>query len=88
MSSILMARKEKEETGELRTPGKKRKRDKPVIGQCDDFVKSAIRSKVHSFFFKNEPPTLNKVLACVNSDPTLPNLKQTTLHTILKDTAV
>jgi hypothetical protein len=40
----------------------------------DDFTKSASQAKVRDFFFCNELPTLNKILAAVNSDADLPYL--------------
>lgn len=84
VSSILRARKEKQNTGKLTTPGKKRKREKPVLGQCDDFVVSAIRNKVHDFYRRNEPPTIDMVLRCVNDDPDLPNFKRSSFHKVMK----
>lgn len=51
--------------------------------QCDEFVRSAIRRKVHQFFSRNEPPTLSKVLAAINYDPDHPNLKRSSLHSLL-----
>ncbi|CAH2102128.1 unnamed protein product [Euphydryas editha] len=52
--------------------------------KIDDFTKSAIRRKVHSFFIKGELPTLKKVLNDINEDDTLPNFKRTTFYKILK----
>lgn len=83
--SITSARKEMKETGVLVTPGKKRKRAKPVMDTCDSFTKSAIRSKVHNFFFRNEAPTLQKILTAVNDDSGLPSFKRTTLYKILQE---
>lgn len=40
----------------------------------DDFEKNAIRRKVHSFFFRNEVPTLDKLYSEVRSDEDLPKL--------------
>lgn len=50
----------------------------------DDFDRNAIRRKIHNFFFKNEMPTLDKVLKEVNDDNDLPNFKRSTLHKFLK----
>lgn len=36
----------------------------------DDFVKSAIRRKVHNFFINNIPPTINSILCSVNKHST------------------
>jgi hypothetical protein len=51
----------------------------------DDFVRSGIRRKVHEFHFKNQPPTLNSLLAAVNNDLDLPDFKRTTSYVLLKE---
>ncbi|XP_048361522.1 uncharacterized protein LOC125437708 [Sphaerodactylus townsendi] len=74
--------------GVLQTPGKKRPRKsgtKRRDVKCDSFSRCAIRGIVHKYFFRNEPPTLKKILNDVNSDQDLPCISQTTLHSILKD---
>ncbi|XP_048345214.1 uncharacterized protein LOC125428705 [Sphaerodactylus townsendi] len=74
--------------GVLGTPGKKRPRrseTKRRDVKCDSISCCAIRGIVHKYFFKNEPPTLNKILNDVNSDPDLPCISKTTLHRILRD---
>jgi hypothetical protein len=50
-----------------------------------DFVRSGIRRKVHEFYFKNQPPTLNSLLAAVNNELDLPDFKRTTLYVLLKE---
>jgi hypothetical protein len=40
---------------------------------------------VHSFFIQNISPTLSAVLEKVNDDVELPNLKQTTFYTLMKE---
>lgn len=63
----------------------KNKKNKPnILEKLDDFTKCAIRRKVHEFFFRNEQPTLNKVLQKVNEDLDLPNFKRTTFFRLLK----
>jgi hypothetical protein len=51
----------------------------------DNFTNSAIQAKVYKLFFRNELPTLNEILAVVNSGTGLPYLYLTTLHRLLKD---
>jgi hypothetical protein len=51
----------------------------------NDFVRSAIRLKVHSFFLQNIPPTLSAVLEKVNYDEELPNFKRSTFYTLMKE---
>lgn len=82
--SIQNLRTEFRETGKVVTPGKKRKRNKPVIDHCDEFVKTAIKLQVHDFFRNNEPPTVTKILRVVNDDPYLPNFKRATFYKIFK----
>lgn len=53
-----------------------------ILDKIDDFDKSAIRKKVHSFFLKGELPTLKKVLS--DADETMPNFKRTTFTKLLK----
>lgn len=74
MSSVS-ARKQMKEIGKVTTPGKKRTREKSVLGKCDDFVRCAVRAKVHKFFFKNEPPKLISLLMSINSDAEVQNFK-------------
>lgn len=51
----------------------------------DDFLRSAIRRKVHSYFLRNIPPTIQSVLNDVNEDETLPDFKRTTFLRLIKD---
>ncbi|XP_048373846.1 uncharacterized protein LOC125445060 [Sphaerodactylus townsendi] len=74
--------------GVLGTPGKKRPRKSETKGsnvKCDSSARCAIRAIVHKYFFRNEIPTLKKILSDVNGDPDLPCISQSTLHRILKD---
>lgn len=57
---------------------------KKSIDTIDDFDKTAIRRKVHQYFFRNEIPTIDKVLRDVNDDVDLPNFKRTTFYKLLK----
>ena len=55
---------------------KKRKRIRKVLDvTCDEFVRSAVHRKIHSFYANNELPTLKKVLTAINTDSNLSNLK-------------
>lgn len=53
--------------------------------KVDDFERNAIRRKIHSFWFKKEIPTLDKILVAVNEDPDLPTFKRSTLHLLVRD---
>ncbi|XP_026321135.1 uncharacterized protein LOC113231156 [Hyposmocoma kahamanoa] len=55
-----------------------------IIDKLLDFELSAIRRKVHEFFFRNELPTVDNVLMSVNEDDDLPNFKRTTFQKLLK----
>jgi transposase/DNA-directed RNA polymerase subunit H (RpoH/RPB5) len=69
---------------ELKSP-KKSKPRKKLIENIDDFDKNAIRRKVHEFYFRNELPTIDKVMAIVNEDEDLPTFRRTTFYKLLKD---
>lgn len=49
------------------------------------FDKNAVRRKVNQSFFKNELPTIDKVLIVINDDPLLlPSFKRTTFDKLRK----
>lgn len=52
---------------------------------CDEIEKNAIRRKIHSFWFRNEIPTFEKVLVAINVDATLPNIIHTNFKKLLTD---
>lgn len=68
VASIFRARRELKIKGKLSTP----KKSHSQIGitdrltKYDDFEKTAIRRKVHDYFFRNECPTLKQLLTDVN----------------------
>lgn len=51
----------------------------------DNDTKYAIRRKVHEFFFRNEIPTLKKILTAVKSDDDLPDMSENVLHRTLRE---
>lgn len=62
-----------------------RKRQKPgVLDKIDDFDKTVIRKKIHSFWLNKKLPTMSNILAAINEDETLPNIKETSLRIVLK----
>lgn len=56
---------------------------KTIINETDDLTLNAIRRKVHEFFFRNEIPTIDKIMVAVNDDPSLPTYKRSMMHKIL-----
>lgn len=65
--------------------GPKENRSRPkLLDSVDDFDQHAIRRKVHEFYFRNEIPTIDKVLEVVNSDEHLPTFKRTTFYKLLQ----
>jgi hypothetical protein len=78
-STVHNVRTEFKTSGGLRTTGK-RHQHKQRVDKNEVLVKTAVRRKVHGFFFKNELPTIDKVLQCVNSDNDLPNFSSSTLY--------
>lgn len=73
----------KNKTLGLSSPKNKKSRV-AAVDKLDEFTKCAIRRKVHEFFFKNEQPTINKILSAVNNDKDLPDFKRSTLYKLLK----
>lgn len=57
---------------------------KNICDTVEECYKNAIRRKVHQFFFRNELPSVDKVLKDVNDDPLLPTFKRTTFYKLLK----
>lgn len=86
LTTINKTRKEMRDTDTLSSPSKTGPKEKNKrLNRYDSFTLSCIRRKVHQFFARNEPPTLNKVLNTVNEDPDLPNMSKETLRRILHD---
>lgn len=69
-------------TGSVTSPKKSRSR-KQLFDKLNDIELEGIRQKVHSFWQKQEQPTLDKVLQAVNDDPQLCNITRTSLHRVL-----
>lgn len=82
-ASVFRVMREYKNSGVLNSP-KKTKSRKRILEDVDDFDRNAIRRKVHEFFFRNELPTVDKVLKVVNDDPDLPTFKRTTFYHLLK----
>nr|CAH7766760.1 unnamed protein product [Callosobruchus chinensis] len=55
-----------------------------LIELIDDADRHAIRRKVHEFFFRNEIPSIDKVLRVVNEDPHLPTFRRSSFYKLLK----
>ncbi|CAH1382915.1 unnamed protein product, partial [Tenebrio molitor] len=70
-ATIYNILKEKKTKNYVSAP--KKSSGRPAI-KLDEDSKYAIRRIVHSFFFKNEPPTLDKVLTAIHADGDLPKL--------------
>ena len=63
VNSINAVRLEISMAGKVTSPANKKKRKKPILDlHCDEFVKSAVRRKLHQFYVNNEPPTVSEVL--------------------------
>lgn len=88
ISSIKRMQNEFKVNGSFSTPGRKRpaRRGKATrIQKFDEFTLSAIRRKVHSFFKRNEIPTVTKVMNIINDDTDLPNLTVHTTRRLMHD---
>lgn len=82
-TSVYAVFKEYRETHVIKPKGTTRNK-MSIWDKLDGFEKSAIRRKVHAFFFNGELPNLNKILRAVNDDEMLPNFSKTTLLKKLK----
>ena len=85
MSSVFKILREYKSIDHVQSPKKNKPKLKTVIHETDDVVKSAIRRKVHGYFFNNDLPTVDKILRTVNDDEDLPNFKRTTMYHLLKN---
>nr|CAH7763604.1 unnamed protein product [Callosobruchus chinensis] len=61
---------------------------KKITEAIDVFDRGAIRRKVNSFFFRNELPTVDKILKDFNEDAELPNFKRTSFYQLLKEYSI
>jgi len=71
-------------TGKYESPPKKKNRT-TVNDTIDDFIKNAIRQKIHTFWFKRQIPSFHKILKAIKCDTDLPNISQTSLKRSLKE---
>ncbi|RVE55110.1 hypothetical protein evm_000008 [Chilo suppressalis] len=80
--SVYRILKEQKENVQLSN----RKKSGPKLtfkDKINDFDFSAIRRKVHQFFYEKDPPTIAKVHQVVNDDPDLPNMSKSTMRAVL-----
>lgn len=84
MRNVIQTISEYKNTGECKSPNKTKIRP-TIIDKIDDFNKNAIRQKIHGFWFRNEIPTIKKIVQAINDDPDLPNLPSTSLRRVLKE---
>ncbi|CAI6359748.1 unnamed protein product [Macrosiphum euphorbiae] len=70
-------------TGKVSSPLNNKKR-RTVIDKVDEYDISAIRQKIHEFWFRREIPTLAKIIRVVNDDPDLPNITRSSFQRLLK----
>jgi len=68
------------EKGSVSSPNRKKRRPNTVWNNLDEFCRTAIRLKVHSYFRRNELPTLNALLRDLNADEDFPTFSRTTLY--------
>ncbi|CAH2108017.1 unnamed protein product [Euphydryas editha] len=66
------------------TPPQKTGPKRSFKDKIDEFTFSAIRRIVHQFLYRNEPPTIAKILQVINDDPEMPKVSKDTLRKFLK----
>ncbi|KAJ8913791.1 hypothetical protein NQ315_002697 [Exocentrus adspersus] len=55
-----------------------------ITESFDESIKNDIRKVVHGFFFKNELPTLDKILCEIKQWPMIPNMSRSTLCKVMR----
>ncbi|KAJ8912219.1 hypothetical protein NQ315_009043 [Exocentrus adspersus] len=55
-----------------------------ITESFDESIKNDTRKVVHGFFFKNELPTLDKILCEIKQWPTIPNMSRSTLYKVMR----
>jgi len=80
-STVFKLLRERKVAGQVETPKKSSGRPAKVP---DEDTKCAIRRKVHSFYFKKEIPTLDKILMELGQDDNIPLITRKLLWTTLK----
>ncbi|XP_049771004.1 uncharacterized protein LOC126133111 [Schistocerca cancellata] len=83
-SSVYRVISEYRATQSLKSPKKGKLRQK-LSESVDDFDRNVILRKVHEFFFRNELPTIDKVLTVVNENADLGNFRRTTFYKLLRE---
>lgn len=82
--SVFKILREYQETHEFQAPNVYH-RPRAILDNIDDETKSAVRRLIHSFFERNEPPTLDKMLAAVHENEYLPQFKRSTFSKLIKE---
>ncbi|KAJ8916253.1 hypothetical protein NQ315_016393 [Exocentrus adspersus] len=82
VKTVFRVVKEYNTTQTLSAP--KTRERKRTFDYVNEFEGETIRRTVHQYFFKNETPTIEKILKNVNDNPELPNFKKTTFYKLLK----
>ncbi|XP_026745933.1 uncharacterized protein LOC113507267 [Trichoplusia ni] len=83
IASVYNILKEYKSEEGIKSPIKSKDRPK-FYQKVDDFDKSVIRKKIHSFFLNGQLPTIPKILQAVNDDEDMPNFSETTLRRLIK----
>lgn len=71
-------------TGRVSSPNRKRQKTS-IFDRIGELDRSALKKKVHSFWLRREYPTIDKIMHAINEDPSLPDLKRTSLYRVIKN---
>ncbi|KAI4465096.1 homeobox-like domain superfamily [Holotrichia oblita] len=82
-STVYRVISEYNKTGKTSEPKKITGRPS-VLESFDETIKTAVREIVHSMFYENELPTLDKVLTQINNSNELPKMSRSTLYRLMK----
>jgi hypothetical protein len=81
-STVFKLLRGRKKAGQVEPPKKSSGRPVKVL---DENTKSVIRRKVHSFYFKKEIPTLDKILTELGQDDSIPLITKKLLWTTLRN---
>ncbi|KAJ8959360.1 hypothetical protein NQ318_022046 [Aromia moschata] len=65
-------------------PTKAYRRQRVILDNIDEETKCAVRCLIHSFFVKNEVPTIKNILAAIKENDVIPNFRKTTFKCLLR----
>lgn len=82
-STVFKVLKEYKSNGALTQPKQSSGR-RSLVNNFDESVKNAVRQVIHSFFYNNEAPTLNKIFNKIQNHSNIPQMSRSSLYLLMK----